>query len=92
MLGSCCVDNINVHFIIFRLQADLLFDDDDGFVPTLMNLGASTKRPIILIANNQQAKHFTKLSPLFHSTLEFVPPTSDRLGIYYHLFRIFYGR
>ncbi|XP_014287518.1 enhanced level of genomic instability 1 [Halyomorpha halys] len=66
--------------LILIEDADLLFEDDEGFVPTLINLAAGTKRPIILIVNNTQVKHLSKLYNLCHASLHFTPPSQDRLG------------
>ncbi|CAH1400419.1 unnamed protein product [Nezara viridula] len=66
--------------LILVEDADLLFEDDEGFVSTLINLAAGTKRPIILIVNNTQVKHLNKLLNLCHASLQFTPPSQDRLG------------
>ncbi|CAD6949973.1 unnamed protein product [Tilletia controversa] len=66
--------------LILIEEADILFEDDKGFWPALIQLIGRSRRPVIITCNDVSAVPVEDL-PL-QTTLTFVPPTSEEVVPY----------
>lgn len=64
--------------LILIEDADIVFDQDDGFISAISQLVSSSKRPVILIANNLNCPHLTKL--IFQNSIIFQEPNSVNIS------------
>ncbi|BET03006.1 ATPase family, AAA domain containing 5 [Nesidiocoris tenuis] len=71
----------NMSLILIE-DADLLFaDNDEGFLSTAAVLAASSKRPVVFVANEKCCKHLlAKVSPYLEIDLHFASLRLDRLN------------
>ncbi|KAE8271538.1 hypothetical protein A4X09_0g796 [Tilletia walkeri] len=66
--------------LILIEEADILFEEDKGFWPALVQLIGRSRRPVIITCNDISAVPVEDL-PL-QTTLTFAPPTSEEVGPY----------
>lgn len=66
---------------LWCLQADLLFADcDEGFVPALASLAASSKRPIVLVTNQANSTHLDRFNNSKLLRITFNRPRPNKLS------------
>lgn len=58
----------------------MVYEDEDGFVSALTSLVASSKRPVILVANDPHCPHLARFMDL-HLVLKFSAPSSRRMSM-----------
>lgn len=60
--------------LILIEDADIVFEQDDGFISAINQLVSSSKRPVILTANNLNCQHLTKL--IYQNSIIFQSPNA----------------
>uniref|UniRef100_A0A0K8SFU5 AAA+ ATPase domain-containing protein n=1 Tax=Lygus hesperus TaxID=30085 RepID=A0A0K8SFU5_LYGHE len=76
------VPKLPKHSLILIEDADLVFsDNDDGFLSTAATLAASSKRPVVFIANERGCKHLlSKIAPHLEIDLHFSSLRHERIN------------
>ncbi|XP_054264740.1 ATPase family AAA domain-containing protein 5-like [Macrosteles quadrilineatus] len=72
--------------LILVEDADLLFADcDEGFVPALASLAASSKRPIVLVTNQANSTHLDRFNNSKLLRITFNRPRPNKLSLWLRL-------
>lgn len=72
--------------LILIEDADIVFDQDQGFVDAIFQLVATSKRPVILVANQRSCPHLARL--IGHNTIDFETANAAHAGKWLSLMSI----
>lgn len=87
---DCIYNNIYIYIFLLNfaypsLQIDIVFEEwDEGFIATVNNFMATSKRPIILTVSDLSPNVLAKIKGNYEK-LDFVSPPEDLIGMFTYL-------